>query len=75
MATPVRRGYAPRSRVTGEGMKKKAKPTKPKPADKDPDGFAHKIAELRAELAKLPADRQAQLMRELEADADAEDQR
>jgi hypothetical protein len=52
------------------GMKKrtgKAKKTGPK---KDRAWFARKVAELKTELEKLPADRQEQLRRELEDEGD-----
>jgi hypothetical protein len=42
---------------------------KPKTA-KDRAWFERKVAELKTELDKLPADRQAELRRELEADAE-----
>lgn len=45
----------------------KAKKTGPK---KDRAGFERKVAELKTELEKLPADRQAQLRRELEDEGD-----
>jgi hypothetical protein len=44
---------------------RKRKKTVPK---KDRLWFERKVSELKAELEKLPADRQAQLMRELERD-------
>jgi len=45
---------------TGRGKKKAA------PAKKGRAWFERKVAELKAELEKLPADRQEQLKRELE---------
>jgi hypothetical protein len=45
----------------------KAKKTGPK---KDRAWFERKVAELKAELDKLPADRQEQLRREFEAEAE-----
>ena len=51
-------------------MKKRTgKATKPGPK-KDRAWFERKLAELRAELEKLPADRQEQLRRELEDEGD-----
>ena len=39
---------------------------------KDRAWFERKVAELKAEIEKLPADRQEQLKRELEAEGDRE---
>ena len=48
-------------------MKKRTGKAKPKAAPKkDRAWFARKVAELKTELEKLPADRQEQLRRELE---------
>jgi hypothetical protein len=46
-------------------MRKKTSKTKPKPV-KDRAWFERKVAELKAELEKMPADRREQLERELE---------
>jgi hypothetical protein len=46
---------------------RKAKTTAPK---KDRAWFERKVAELKTELEKLPADRQVQLRRELEDEGD-----
>jgi hypothetical protein len=47
-------------------MRKKAARTKAKPAQRDQAWFEHKVAELKAALEKLPAERREQLERELE---------
>jgi hypothetical protein len=47
--------------------KRAGKPKKAAPK-KDRAWFARKVAELKTELEKLPADRQEQLRRELEGD-------
>jgi hypothetical protein len=50
-------------------MKKRTGKAKKKAAPKkDQAWFERKVAELKAELEKLPADRQEQLRRELEAE-------
>ena len=51
------------SRVNGRIVTKRTKKAAPK---KDREWFERKVAELKAELDKLPADRQERLMRELE---------
>jgi hypothetical protein len=45
---------------------------KPKTVPKDRAWFERKVAELKAELEKLPADRQAELRRELENEPERE---
>ena len=45
-------------------MRKKTAKTKPAPK-RDQAWFERKVAELKAELEKLPVDRQEELMREL----------
>jgi len=47
-------------------MKKRTGKAKKKAPKKDDAWFRRKVAELKAELEKLPADRQEQFMRELE---------
>jgi hypothetical protein len=47
------------------GMAKRAGKAKKKAPKKDRAWFERKVAELKAELEKLPADRQEQLKREL----------
>jgi hypothetical protein len=47
-------------------MAKRAGKAKKTPPRKDRAWFQRKVAELKAALEKLPADRQEQLMRELE---------
>jgi len=54
------------SRVAGKAKKK----TAPK---KDQAWFERKVAELKTELEKLPADRQEQLKRELEGKGEREE--
>jgi hypothetical protein len=46
--------------------KRDGKPKKKEAPKRDRAWFERKVAELKAELEKLPADRQEQLMRELE---------
>jgi hypothetical protein len=46
-------------------MRKKTGKTKPRP-EQDQAWFERKVAELKAQLEKLPADRQEQLKREVE---------
>ena len=45
--------------------KKRTAKTKSKPPKRDQAWFERKVAELKAELEKLPVDRQEELMREL----------
>jgi hypothetical protein len=51
-------------------MKKRAGKAKKTGPKKDRAWFERKVAELRAELEKLPADRQEQLRRKLEDEGD-----
>ena len=51
------------------GMKKRTSKAKKAPK-KDEAWFRRKVAELKAELEKLPADRQEQFRRELERDSE-----
>jgi hypothetical protein len=46
--------------------KKRTVRTKAEPPKRDQASFERKVAELKAELEKLPADRQEELLRELE---------
>jgi len=50
----------------GVGMRKRTGKTKAEPPERDQAWFERKVAELKAALEKLPADRQEQLERELE---------
>ena len=47
-----------------------SKPKKKAAPKKDREWFEQKVAELKAELDKLPADRQEQLRRKLEAESE-----
>lgn len=53
-----------------DGMKKRTGNAKKTAAKKDDAWFRRKVAELKAELQKLPADRQEQFRRELERDSE-----
>jgi len=56
-----------------KGKRKDSRAGKPKAkAAKDRAWFEQKVAELKAELNKLPADRQEQLRRELESESERE---
>jgi hypothetical protein len=52
----------------GDGMAKRAGKAKKTAPKKDEAWFRRKVAELKAELEKLPADRQEQFRRELEGE-------
>ena len=54
-------------------MKKRTGKAKKAAPKKDRARFEQKVAELKTELEKLPADRQEQLRRELEAEGDREE--
>jgi len=49
-------------------MKKRTGKAKKTGTKKDREWFERKVAELRSEVERLPADRQAQLRRELESE-------
>jgi hypothetical protein len=51
-------------------MKKRTRKPKKTATKKDQAWFERKVAELKTELEKLPADRQEQLMRELEQEGE-----
>jgi hypothetical protein len=51
-----------------QGSRAAGKPKKKAAPKKDRAWFERKVAELKAELDKLPADRQEQLRRELESE-------